>query len=75
MGIKNKKYCMKVLDKILQLFFTTKPISQACPRLFIWWKTGLRLRLSYDIIKAQGGELTVDTKEGEGTTFQISLTV
>jgi len=54
----------KVLDKIFQPFFTTKPTGQG---------TGLGLSLSYDIIKAHGGELKVETKEGEGTTFIILL--
>ena len=55
----------KVLDKIFQPFFTTKPTGQG---------TGLGLSLSYDIVKAHGGELKVETKEGEGTTFTIQLT-
>jgi len=54
----------KVLDKIFQPFFTTKPTGQG---------TGLGLSLSYDIMKAHGGELKVETKEGEGSTFIITL--
>jgi signal transduction histidine kinase len=54
----------KVLDKIFQPFFTTKPTGQG---------TGLGLSLSYDIIKAHSGELNVETKEGEGATFIIQL--
>jgi len=54
----------KVMDKIFQPFFTTKPAGQG---------TGLGLSLSYDIIKAHGGELRVETKEGEGTEFTIVL--
>lgn len=54
----------KALDKIFQPFFTTKPTGQG---------TGLGLSLSYDIVKAHGGELKVETKEGEGSKFIISL--
>jgi signal transduction histidine kinase/ketosteroid isomerase-like protein len=54
----------KVLDKIFQPFFTTKPTGQG---------TGLGLSLAYDIVKAHGGELKVETKEGEGSEFIIQL--
>jgi signal transduction histidine kinase len=55
----------KVLDKIFQPFFTTKPTGQG---------TGLGLSLAYDIVtKGHGGELKVETKEGEGSTFIIQL--
>jgi signal transduction histidine kinase len=56
----------KVLDKIFQPFFTTKPTGQG---------TGLGLSLSYDIVKSHGGELKVETKEGEGSEFLIRLPV
>jgi len=56
----------KSLDKIYQPFFTTKPTGQG---------TGLGLSISYDIIKAHGGELKVETKEGEFTEFKIQLPV
>ena len=56
----------KVLDKIFQPFFTTKPTGQG---------TGLGLSLSYDIIKSHGGELKVETKEGEGTNFIICIPI
>jgi signal transduction histidine kinase len=54
----------KVLDKIFQPFFTTKPTGQG---------TGLGLSLSYDIVKAHGGEIKVETNENEGTQFIIQL--
>ncbi|MEO9022546.1 MAG: ATP-binding protein [Ginsengibacter sp.] len=56
----------KIVDKIFQPFFTTKPTGQG---------TGLGLSLSYDIIKAQGGEIKVESKENEGTIFTIQLPI
>ena len=66
----------KVLDKIFQPFFTTKPTGQG---------TGLGLSLSYDIVKAHGGEIKVEIlsaeaaaqagKKGEGSEFIIQLPV
>ena len=55
-----------ILDKIFQPFFTTKPTGSG---------TGLGLSLSYDIVKAHGGEIKVETKEGEGSEFIIQLPV
>ncbi|MEO6133580.1 MAG: tetratricopeptide repeat protein [Ginsengibacter sp.] len=55
-----------IVDKIFQPFFTTKPTGQG---------TGLGLSLSYDIVKAHGGEIKVESKAGEGTTFIIELPV
>ena len=51
-----------IKNKIFQPFFTTKPTGQ-----------GTGLSMSYDIVKAHGGELKVETKEGEGTAFIIKL--
>jgi two-component system NtrC family sensor kinase len=53
-----------IKEKIFQPFFTTKPTGQG---------TGLGLSLSYDIVKAHGGELRVESKMGEGTEFTILL--
>ena len=65
-----------IKDKIFQPFFTTKPTGQG---------TGLGLSLSYDIVKAHGGELKVNTKvdegnpdyfgKNEGTEFTIQLPI
>jgi len=55
----------KIVDKIFQPFFTTRPAGQG---------TGLGLSLAYDIVtKGHGGELVVETKEGEGSEFIIRL--
>ncbi|WP_203295982.1 ATP-binding protein [Luteirhabdus pelagi] len=54
----------EIQEKIFQPFFTTKPTGQG---------TGLGLSLSYDIVKAHGGELRVATELGKGTEFVISL--
>ena len=56
----------KVIAKIFQPFFTTKPTGQG---------TGLGLSLSYDIIKAHGGEIRVFSIENEGSEFTIQLPI
>jgi signal transduction histidine kinase/ligand-binding sensor domain-containing protein len=55
-----------IKHKIFQPFFTTKPTGSG---------TGLGLSLSYDIVKAHGGEIKVESKEGEGTVFNIKLPI
>ncbi|MEO7444513.1 MAG: ATP-binding protein [Ferruginibacter sp.] len=55
---------LKVLDKIFQPFFTTKPTGSG---------TGLGLSLAYDIIKAHGGDIKVQSETGSGSTFIIQL--
>ena len=52
------------VDKVFQPFFTTKPPGQG---------TGLGLSLSYDVIKAHGGTIKIETKEGEGSVFVVEL--
>jgi signal transduction histidine kinase len=54
----------KIRDKIFQPFFTDKPAGEG---------TGLGLSLSYDIVKAHGGEITVNTREGEFTEFVVQI--
>ncbi|HUH33690.1 MAG TPA: tetratricopeptide repeat protein [Daejeonella sp.] len=57
----------KAVNKIFQPFFTTKPAGEG---------TGLGLSLSYDIVtKGHGGDIAVDTKEGEYSEFIVQLPV
>jgi two-component system NtrC family sensor kinase len=53
-----------IKDKIFQPFFTTKPTGEG---------TGLGLSLSYDIVKAHGGEITVESAENVGTEFRLRI--
>jgi len=54
-----------IKEKIMQPFFTTKPTGEG---------TGLGLSLSYDIVvKAQGGSIDIEGKEGVGSIFIIKL--
>ena len=56
-----------IIDKIFQPFFTTKPTGQG---------TGLGLSLAYDIVtKGHGGDLKVESTEGKGSTFTVTLPV
>jgi CheY-like chemotaxis protein/two-component sensor histidine kinase len=73
---RDKKVCIEIADtgmgikeevrkKIFEPFFTTKPFSN----------TGLGLSMSYGVIKRMGGEIGVESKVGQGTTFTISLPI
>jgi signal transduction histidine kinase len=53
-----------VIDKVFQPFFSTRQTGQG---------TGLGLSISYDIIKAHGGEINIETKEGEFAEFIVFL--
>lgn len=52
------------VNKIFDPFFTTKPVGKG---------TGLGLSVSYNIIKKHNGEIQLDSRAGEGTTFRIVL--
>ena len=54
------------LDKVLEPFFTTKPVGKG---------TGLGLSVSYGIVQQHGGTLEVESQEGKGTTFKVTLPV
>jgi len=56
----------RIVDKIFQPFFTTKPAGKG---------TGLGLSMAYDIVNAHGGEIRVETEEGQGSEFIIQLPV
>lgn len=56
----------EIKDRIFDPFFTTKPIGQG---------TGLGLSICYNIVEKQGGTLEVNSSNGKGTEFIITLPV
>jgi two-component system NtrC family sensor kinase len=56
----------EIMSKIFDPFFTTKGEGKG---------VGLGLSVVYGIIDAHGGEITVDSKVGEGTTFKVTLPI
>jgi len=55
-----------IIGRIFEPFFTTKDVGKG---------SGLGLTVSYDIVKTHGGDIEVNSPQGKGTTFTISLPV
>jgi len=54
----------KDVKRVFDPFFTTKPVGRGL---------GLGLYITYEIIHAHGGDISVDSREGAGSTFTITL--
>jgi PAS domain S-box-containing protein len=53
-----------IQHRLFEPFFTTKPADQG---------TGLGLFISYEIVRAHGGEIRVQSAPGAGATFEVRL--
>ncbi|MBW2636407.1 MAG: PAS domain S-box protein, partial [Deltaproteobacteria bacterium] len=53
-----------IADKIFDPFVTTRQTEGG---------TGLGLPITYNLVEAHGGEITFETKEGEGTSFTVAF--
>jgi two-component system NtrC family sensor kinase len=56
----------EILNRIFEPFFTTKEVGKG---------TGLGLSITYDIIKSHNGEISVESRPGEGTNFTVRLPI
>lgn len=54
----------ELMDRIFEPYFSTKPVGEG---------TGMGLAVVHGIVKGHDGGIAVDSKRGEGSTFEIRL--